>query len=793
MFSSRKTSAPASGGLLSKSLRFRNSASAYLNRTPSSTGSTQKLTYSTWVKRGTTGVYSHFGLCAAIDSSHRDAIRFTSGNAVDIYFAEGSTYDLSTSAIFVDPSAWYHIVVAIDTTQSTASNRVILYVNNQQITLSGTQPTQNYNFTGFNVSGKEQDIGRNTAGSFYYDGYLADTYLIDGQQLTPSSFASTNATTGQWSPAKYSGTYGTNGFHLTFANTTSTTTLGYDTSGNGNNWTTNNISLTAGSTYDSMNDVPVAYSATAANYAVLNPNNLYGSSVVLTNGNLTATNSNTNNNWYSTIGTLALPTSSKIYWEFTCGLISTTDERAMIGVGTANTSLTNFVGLDANSYGYYSLSGNTFNNNNPLTYGASYTTGDVIGIALDTGAGTLTFYKNGTSQGTAYTVTTTNTYFPIISLRTNAGVSASYGNVNFGQQPFTYTPPSGYNALNTYNLPTPTIAQGNKYMDATLFTGNASTQVITNASGFQPDFVWTKSRNNAYPHFLYDSNRGVYKYLTSNNQNAEATDTLTLESFNSNGFTLGADDNSNYSGSSSVAWQWQAGKGTNSSNTNGSITSTVSVSTTAGFSVVTYTGTGSAATVGHGLGVTPSMIIAKSRNNAGTDSGIWVIYHIGLTSASYFVYLNLTDAQTLATSVWNATAPTSSVFSIGTASGSGTASTHVAYCFAPVAGFSAFGSYTGNGSSNGPFVYLGFQPKYLLIKRIDSASDWYIWDSVRNTFNTVSYTLKADTSAVETNATAINILSNGFQCADSAIVNVSSGSYIYACFASNPFAYSNAF
>ena len=181
MFSSRKSNGVRGGNptLGTKSLRFRSSASAYLSRTPSSTGSTQKLTYSTWVKRGILSAYSNFGLCAAVSGSSRDAIRFTNTNQIDIYFAEGGTYDLSTTAVFVDPSAWYHVVVAIDTTQATASNRVILYVNNVQITLTGTQPAQNYNFTGFNVSGKEQDIGRNTAGAFYYDGEIADTYLID--------------------------------------------------------------------------------------------------------------------------------------------------------------------------------------------------------------------------------------------------------------------------------------------------------------------------------------------------------------------------------------------------------------------------------------------------------------------------------------------------------------------------------------------------------------------------------------------------------------------------------------
>jgi hypothetical protein len=788
MFSASKTKQVAASGpyTLTKSLRFRSSASGYLSRTPSSTGSTQKLTYSTWIKRGILSVYSHFGLCAAVSGASRDAIRFTSGNAINIYFDEANNYNVNSSAIYVDSSAWYHIVVAIDTTQATASNRVILYVNNVQITLTGTQPVQNYNFTGFNVSGKEQDIGRNTSNAYYYDGYLADTYLIDGQQLTPSSFGATDATTGVWTPARYTGSYGTNGFHLTFANTTSTTTLGYDTSGNSNNWTTNNISLTSGATYDSMNDVPMLTSATASNYCVLNLASNTGTyPATLSNGNLNFVGPS-GGSGASPLGTFAV-SSGKWYWEIT--LTSSWSGGCAIGIVStqynpswnADSYFWNF----SYGYGYEATTGKLYTNHVATTYGATFTSGDVIGVALDLNAGTLTFYKNNVSQGTA-TSGLSGTFYPTVYT-----FSSGSGYINFGQQPFAYTPPSGYVALNTYNLPTPTILQGNKYMDATLYTGNTTGQTVTNAGGFQPDFFWLKARSAAYDNGLIDTNRGTTNYLISNSSAAESVgSTLTGTS---TGFSLLTGFNN---GSTTyVAWQWQAGKGSNVSNTNGSITSTVSASTTAGFSIVKYTGTGANATVGHGLGLALKMLITKRRDSTSP----WVCGHTGLTSWTYAITVNATGAQYSNVGDWNSTAPTSSVFSLGNDTDvNASGGTYVAYCFAQIDGFSAFGNYTGNGSTTGPFVYTGFQPKFLLIKQSSAAGNpWVIIDATRSPYNYVNLELYPNTAGTEGNGGSTykeSFYSNGFQINQTDPTwNASGATYIYAAFASNPFKYSNAF
>ena len=778
MFSSRKTSAPASGGLLSKSLRFRSSASAYLSRTPGSTvTNNQKCTVSLWVKRGKLSTYTTQQIL--MYSALGDRIWFDVQASNTLSYYTPGVY-ANVTGLFADPSAWYHIVMAIDTTQATASNRVKAYVNGVQSTVTGAYPTLNQSIP-LNTASTNQFIGGD-GGSAFYDGYIADMYFIDGQALTPSSFGATNATTGQWSPAAYTGTYGLNGSHLTFANTTSTTTLGYDTSGNSNNWTTNNISLTAGATYDSMNDVPVAYSATAANYAVLNPLNA-SSNITISNGNLNFSYATAANiSAYSTIGV----SSGKWYTEVTWS--AATSSTATVGItlqGYDSPAINIFAGSSLYSYGY-DHDGRKYNNASSSTYGATFTSNDVIGMAFDASAGTLTFYKNGTSQGTAFTSIPSGTYFITVSA---GGTTTTTCSVNFGQQPFTYTPPSGFVALNTYNLPTPTIAQGNKYMDATTYTGNGTSQTITNAGLFQPDFIWAKERSAARVNCLTDSVRGFTKYLYSDLTNAEETYSIIVTSVNSNGFNVGTSVAVNDSGQTYVAWQWKASNATAVSNTSGTITSSVSANTTAGFSIVTYTGNGTqGATVGHGIGATPYMIITFNR----TSGGNHVVYHVSLTTA-YFLRLNTTDAQVSASSVYP-NAPSSSTFTIGNDSSVNTTSAnYVAYCFTPIAGFSAFGSYTGNGSATGPFIYTGFQPKYLLVKRTDSTSDWYIWDSVRNTFNIVTNTLLADTAGAETSASSVNILSNGFQCVSSTVVNASGGTYIYAAFASNPFKYSNAF
>ena len=344
-------------------------------------------------------------------------------------------------------------------------------------------------------------------------------------------------------------------------------------------------------------------------------------------------------------------------------------------------------------------------------------------------------------------------------------------------------------------MTTPTIPQGNKYMDATLYTGTGANLAITNTGGFQPDFVWMKRRDGADSHALYDSVRGVSLSLFSNATNAEANEPTTLTAFNSNGWSIGSEIRTNGSGRTYVGWQWKAG-GTAVSNTSGTITSSVSANTTSGFSVVIYTGTGANATVGHGLGVAPSMMIVKCRSN----DDWWPVYHSSLGGTKNLRLDDTTAVETIS-NIWNNTAPTSSVFSIGTSTETGaSARTYVAYCWTPIAGYSAFGSYTGNGSADGPFVYLGFRPKFLMVRRTDSTGMWIMIDTSRDPYNLAIYKLAANSSAVENDATiglaannTYDLLSNGFKARTSdGYTNASAGTYIYMAFAENSFKYSNA-
>lgn len=783
---------------ITNSLRFRSSASAYLNRT-SSAGNQTTWTWSGWVKKGLMGVVNGYLFSAYSDSNNFSGLRFgatlgggtPSSDGLNAVFVSGGadTARVDTTQVFRDPSAWYHIVYALDTTQATASNRVKLYVNGVQITAFATASYPSQNSTWYvNSSGKALGIGAIPTLGQNFDGYMAEVNFVDGQALPPTAFGAINKENGVWAPITYTGTYGLNGFRLTFNNTTSTTTLGYDSSGNGNNWTTNNISLTAGSTYDSMIDSPSKFPGASygvGNYAVLNPLNK-GANSTLNSANLNFRASSSAGVVYQAqiTGTFSV-TSGKWYWE-----VIPTDSAIsgiLVGIAQSTRSMSsNPYGAGAGtSYTYIESTGHKYDGATDTAYGASYTNSDVIGVAFDADAGTLTFYKNNTSQGTAFTGIS-GSYMPyLVNYASNEDTT---GNFNFGQRPFAYTPPTGYKTLCTQNLPNPTIFNGAQYMAATLYTGNGTSQTIVNTVNgvsFQPDLVWEKSRSNAYSHKLFDSVRGVYKELASDSTAAESTDTNQLTSFNSNGWSVGLGLGSNGSGSTFVGWQWKAG-GTAVTNTAGSITSSVSANTTAGFSVVTYTGNGTnpGATIGHGLGVTPSMIITKSRNTTGE----WPSYHveIGVTNT---LYINATYAAT--TYVNRFSAVSSTTFTTGS-SGSElntNGTTYVAYCFAAIPGYSAFGSFTGNGSNDGAFIFLGFRPKWVMFKSATQAYRWYMLDSSRNAYNVMNGRLFANSSdAEQTNSDILDFVSNGVKIRTSdAEINGSGQTIIYACFAENPF------
>lgn len=757
------------GYQISRSVRLRSSATAYFNRTPASASNRQKFTWSGWVKRGRLTDSNSprlFGAWSANTDNGWFTLDFMGDDNLEVQIW---TAAVKTSAVFRDPSAWYHIVLAVDTTQATAANRVLVYVNGVSQTLVTSAGTGIAGFTqNLNTSVNNNvvhSLGAFSAASLtsYFDGYLTEINFIDGQALTPSSFGQTNYITGVWSPIKYTGTYGTNGFYLNFSDNSNNTaaTIGKDYSGNGNNWTPNNISVTSGTTYDSMLDVPTQWPDGGngrGNYAVMNPVSNLSTGSTLSAANLNVVTASS--------GETAIPgtifvTSGKWYCEATINSVAAGTN----GVGIIPTTQATGTGPGSSvaSYGYTS-GGNKRNNSTNTAYGATYTTNDVIGIALDMDAGTLTFYKNGTTQGQAFSGITGEYTFAFGEY--GSASSAGYS-VNFGQRPFAYTPPTGFLALNTLNLSTPTILKGNQYMDATTYTGtNGVAGSVVNAGGFQPDFVWGKSRNNADSHTLIDAVRGITKGLFSDLTLAEQTNANYITSFNSNGFSYGV--SSAFSNGNLVAWQWKEGA-------------------TQGFDIVTYTGDGTSnLAVNHSLGVAPRMIILKRRNAA--DS--WPVYHASATSLGQFLVLNSTAAVATTANSWGTSNPNSSSFFVGATSGSATnvsGGTYVAYLFAEVAGFSRFGSYTGNGSTDGPFVFCGFRPRWLMIKSTGIEA-WLVLDSSRQTYNVIGPYLLANASDAEGTASVIDFTSNGFKIRNTGgSYNTSSTTYIYAAFAENPF------
>ena len=576
----------------------------------------------------------------------------------------------------------------------------------------------------------------------------------------------------------------------------------FDASGNKNNWTPNNINSSSSgeSTYDIMSDVPTLTDEDTANFATLNPLGTNNNSTI-TDGNLTVVSGSGASTTGMTIGM----TTGKWYAEYVCTAKSSVNMH--VALVEASTFDGDNQADEGTNNGYmYQNDGNVYHGGASDSYGASWAVGDVIGIAFDASTRNVEFFKNGAGQGTYTRIASENSAGTtwIMTCGEGQGGSTATFAANFGQRPFAYTPPTGYKKLNTFNLPDSTVKDGSDYFDTVLYSGTGSTQSITGVVGFAPDWVWLKVRNTAGTHVLSDSVRGANKQLFSNLTNAEASATNKLTGFTSNGFTLGADDGSgtgdaNYSGNTYAAWNWKA-NGTAVSNTDGTIgTSTVSANPTAGFSIVTYTGTGSNATVGHGLGVAPAMVIIKRRDN-GSGGTNWRVYHQringGVNPAQYYLSLNSTAAQAGLSAMFNDTPPTSTVFNIGThVSVNGSGGTYVAYCFADVEGYSKFGSYTGNGSTDGPFVYTGFRPAFLLLKNSNTTNGWGMFDVKRDTYNIVNQYLEPNASNAE--AAYINwqfdFLSNGFKLRSyPAETNGSGNTIIYMAFAENPFKNSNA-
>ena len=890
-------------------------ANTYLTRTPSSEGNRKTFTFSGWFKRSDIAG-RNFVLSGGQDNQYQNAFGIEFGEKLYVY--DYNITHLITNASYKDVSAWYHVVVAVDTTQSTASDRMKLYVNGEQITSFSTAnyPGQNEN-TGIN-SAHPQQVGSSGAGAHSYDGYMAEVHLTDGTTYAASTFGETD-TTGVWVPkVGPTVTYGTNGFYLKFANSGA---MGTDSSGQ-----SNTFSVGAG-TLRQVPDSPTNV------FPTLNPLVATSPKPTLTKGNLESTPSGNGN--HTTGATQFMPENSGKWYAET--VLTYVSEQS----GAFTIQDPNNIKDSANTYsGQYSVAwqasgtdyfatrqGGSSETNSTST---AISAGDIFQIAYDSTNGKVWFGRNNTWITGNPSTATTPTYSSITGDKvfTTTGYRASSGSsytaqlVNFGQDSsfggnktaqnnadangkgdFYYAPPTGFLALCTDNLSSTLTIPVNKGADnfnPVLYTGNdGASQAITGV-GFQPNWTWIKERDSTSSHFLMDAVRGATKFVQSSENAAETDNSDVLQSFDSDGFTVGTSGGTNAS-NIYVSWNWKAG-GTAPANTyavkvvsdsgnkyrfddygtsaitlelqeggtftfdqsdssnaghplrfsstadgthgggseyttgvtttgtpgqagaktvitvagsaptlyyyctqhsgmggqantgslfgftnvKGTIQSVVSPNTTAGFSVVTYTGNDSTSTVGHGLGAAPGMVLAKRRS--GTDD--FMAYHKDVGKDKYIV-LNEAEAEGSSSNFWGTSTPDSSVFGIR---GPDTAvnkngSTYIAYVFAEVEGYSKMGSYTGNGSTDGSFVYTGFRPAWVM-RKSTTAETWSILDSTRSTINAAQDVLRPNINNAEGSATwsTIDILSNGFKMrATDASTNGSSNTYIYMAFAENPF------
>ena len=561
------------------------------------------------------------------------------------------------------------------------------------------------------------------------------------------------------------------------------------------------------------------------NYATLNPLDKHATYETLSEGNLKTVGSNPDTTVRSTI---ALGTTNKWYWEMTANDSSGIYTGVCLGSKSWTTGGGVTTGDDnawqynqnAKWYGDGAGSGATYGN------ASSWTTGDVIGVAYDATTGTIWCSKNdvwidGNGTDNSATVkseieagttsssmkTGIDTSVPIFASSSDSGSKTR--TFNFGANGFTYTPPSGFSALATQNLPKPTITDPSAYFQTKTYTGSTGAQSITldGNSGMQPDMVCIKTRSHSSDHALFDSVRGVNKQLRPNH-NADEYDSYSdiLTDFDSDGFTLGADTNVtnvNTDTRTYVAWCWKAGgtavtdaDGMNKTDGSASSSISISASATAGFSIIKYTGNGAASTITHGLNSTPKMIIVK---NIGTTED-WVVYHEGV-GAGHYLRLNTDGTPAPDTGMWLNSTPSSTTFNVsaGYTKNNESGEDYIAYVFADVEGYSKFGSYIANGSIDGSFCYTGFKPALVIIKKATTATQsWIMKDGTRNPHNPATRSLYANLTNAESpdsvdNDNDIHLLSTGFKITNSGHTgsNSSGSTYIYCAFAETPFASNN--
>ena len=776
-----------------RSLRFKSDDNTRLTRTIGSTSNRRTFTYSWWMKRTMKSAEQYVWYVGSSSSTpYLDARFEANSHQLQIQdYTPSRPIRFITNRQFRDCTSWYHFVFAVDTTQGTASNRAKIYVNGVQETSFSTEtyPSQNYDSSA-SVSGHIQVWGTNKASnSNDLDGYLAEAIFIDGQQLTPDNFGYTEPLTGIWRPKEYEGTYGTNGYRLDFSDNSSTTaaTLGKDTSGNGNNFTPSNF---GGTNVDAVIDSP------NDNFVTLNPLARFTHNCDLSNGNLKATGPN--QNFPGAAANIAL-SSGKWYYEFQINIKTSVP---MCGV-----IKNNYVSGGAGRILYRSGGHYVMHDGAEPTDPDAYGVGDIIGVAidLDDAAGKIRFYKNGTLQTVNAALNNVKAHLSISTLGGVYPYIQMYHNdvctVNFGQTPFTHTPPTGFRALSYKNLTTPrgdSIVDPREHFDTLLYTGNGSNNTVTGLQ-FKPDFVWIKSLSDGHHPSWTDSVRGMLKTLASTrNDIAEYNESAGLNEFLHNG--LGFNGNNYYSvnvnGDNFVAWCWKGGGSSGTYNIDGvgyataaaaglnggTITPTgTSINTISGLSIIAYTGNGTnGASMSHGLPSAPKIMFHRSRGQGRN----WYTITTALDGSPDYWYLNNTNAPGNSA----VTAPTSDLmYFTSSQESNNNGENYIVYAFCDIPGYSKMGTYAGNASTDGPYIHLGFRPAWIMIRKSGGTEDWVIYDNKRDVDNIVGFRIYADiANAAASNASDLDFLSDGFKHRkDSGLTNTST-TYFYMAFAEQP-------
>ena len=772
-----------------RSIRFEPADSSYLSRTFDA-GNQQKWTFSCWVKRAAVDT-SNYTLFSA-DNSGTDflTIRYEQNQIrVDAQGDGQGRVQVTTTNTFLDAAAWYHVVVALDTTQGTAANRCKIYTNGVQQDTSNTF-SQNKNFAVNDTNSHE--IGRRSDGNDnHFSGLLSEIHFIDDAQLAASSFGSEDSD-GIWNPTvDLSGLdYGDTGFYLKFDNAAA---IGDDRSSLNNDWTVNNLTGTDGSNphnIDFLFDHPIsdgtdnrAGGEIRGNYCTLNPLDAQ-SGVALKQGNLRMDSSGD----ASCRGTIP-NVDQKWYFEAT---VTGGPGASQVGVHNANIGVEQFT----SDHMDYRIDNGEIYGGSGSHPGTTFGVGDTIGVAVNKadGTGTISFYKNGSLVQTRNLSAATNDNPVVPNTRTPSSGTIDF---NFGQRAFRNAAPSGYKCWAAPNLAAPAITKPKLYFDAVTYEGTGSDGNEVNGLAFNPEAVWIKDREDNNHGRLYDKIRGVNSawLSSSTNQPEQYAAYGQFESFDSDGFTVGA-GTGNAEGTNDttghVAWCWDAGTSAASPKSGGSsqtITASNSwVNTTSKFELIKYSTGGSAGNVGHNLNAVPKFIIIKSLGNTNINAPV---YHDDMNGTSSH-YLVINDSfggyKTDAGSIWNGINPTNEVFGVGShnMTGGGSYEPYIAWVWAEVDGYSKFGTYTGSGGE--PFVHLGFRPRYFLLRRSDNNASWYIFDSARSPYNPVNKSLKTNQHNAE-GTYSVDFVSNGVQinASGDGDINGSGANYIYAAFAEHPF------